>query len=216
VRCGYCGSALGGSSPEKGRAPGRNYKERYVCGNLHCRKVTIATAPLDEAIWDLVCRVLTDPEIIAREIARTKSDIANTVESERAAIERLLTDVIAKQRNAAKAIVALDDEEIAAPVRDELGLLGERRKSLEAELGALTQRAASILDDKSRLIAFSEWAHRISVNLDHLTYDERRMALEALAVSVDVFQVDDADHPRWRVTMRPSPAADSNVVSRYA
>jgi site-specific DNA recombinase len=214
VRCGYCGYALGASSPEKGRAPGRNYKERYVCGNLHCRKVTIATAPLDEAVWILVRRVLTDPDIIAQEIARTKSGIANTVESERAAIERLLADVIAKQRNAAKAIVALGDEEIAAPVRDELRLLGERRKGLEAELGVLAQRTASILDDESRLIAFGEWADRVSVNLDKLTYDERRMALEALAVSVDVFQVDDTNHPRWRLTMRPSASGDGSFVSR--
>src|SRR5215207_7881052 len=146
VRCGYCGYALGASSPEKGRAPGRNYKERYVCGNLHCRKVTIATAPLDKAVWGLVRRVLTDPDVITREIARTKTDSANTTELERAAIERLLADVRAKQRNAAKAIVALDDEEIAAPLRDELRFLGERRKGLEAELGALIQRAASISD----------------------------------------------------------------------
>jgi site-specific DNA recombinase len=215
VRCGYCGYALGASSPEKGRAPGRNYTERYVCGNLHCRKVAIATAPLDEAVWTLVRRVLTDPDIIAQEIARSKSDIVSTVESERAAIKRLLADVVAKQRNAAKAIVVLDDEEIAAPVRDELRLLGERRKGLEAELGVLAQRTASRLDDESRLVAFGEWAYRVSVNLDKLTYDERRMALEALAVSVDVFQVDDADHARWRVTMRPSVADASNVVSRY-
>src|SRR4051794_21938821 len=77
-------------------------------------------------------RVLTERNYISQEMARTKSDIANTVESERAAIERLLADAIANQRSAAKAIVALDDEEIAAPVRDELRLLGERRMALEA------------------------------------------------------------------------------------
>lgn len=215
VRCGYCGYAMGASSAEKGRAPGHNYKERYVCGNLYCRKVTIATAPLDEAVWKLVQRVLTDPDVIAQEVARTKTENATTIESERAAIERLLEDVAAKQRNAARAIVALGDDDIAAPLRDELRLLSGSRKALEAELGALTQRAASIRDDESRLMAFGEWAHRVSVNLDQLTYDERRMALEALAVSVDVFQVDDADHPRWRVTMRPAVSDDGNIVTRY-
>ena len=48
----------------------------------------------------------------------------------RAAIDRLLADAIAKQRYAAKAIVALGDEEIAAPIRDDLHLLGKRRNGL--------------------------------------------------------------------------------------
>jgi hypothetical protein len=42
----------------------------------------------------------------------------------------LLADAIAKQRYAAKAIVALGDEEIAAPIRDDLHLLGKRRNGL--------------------------------------------------------------------------------------
>jgi site-specific DNA recombinase len=216
VRCGYCGYAMGASSPEKGRAPGRNYKERYVCGNLHCRKVTIATAPLDKAVWDLVCRVLTDPGIVAQEVARVRNDGANSIDSEYAAIERLLADVTVKQRNAAKAIIMLDDADVAAPVRDELRLLGERRKGLEAELGALKQRADAMHDDEARLLAFSDWAQRIGSNLGALTHSERRMALEALAVSVDVFQVEDAEHPRWSVTMRPTPMKEVDIESRYS
>ena len=42
------------------------------------------------------------------------------------------------------------------------------------------------------------------------------MALDALGVTVDIFQVDDQSHPRWRVVMRPSPVLDTGIASRYA
>jgi site-specific DNA recombinase len=216
VRCGYCGYALGASSPEKGRAPGRSYKERYVCGNLHCRKVTIATAPLDEAVWDLVRRVLTDPDVITHEVERQKHDGGQVTKAERAAVDRLLADVIAKQRNATTAILALNDEDAAAPLRDALRFLSEQRKGLEAERAALEHRAAIEVEGRERLAAFGEWAQRVSGNLDILSYDERRMALDALGVTVDIFQVDDQNHPRWRVMMHPSPILDSGIASRYA
>ncbi len=215
VRCGYCGYALGASSPEKGRANHAN-KERYVCGNLHCRAVTIAVSTLDADVWNLVTRVLRQPELIAAEVARQKRDGVSGVEADRAAVERLLADVTAKQKNAARAIVALGDEAAAAPVRDMLHALAERRKELETERDTLNQRRAREIDDSDRLAAFGMWAERVVANLDTLTYDERRTALDALGVAVEVYQVNDQQHPRWRVTMRPVPAADDHVVSRYA
>jgi site-specific DNA recombinase len=214
VRCGYCGYALGASSPEKGRAIHAN-KERYVCGNLHCRAVTIAVSTLDANVWDLVCRVLRDPNIIAAEVARQEQDDTRGVEADCVAVERLLADVIAKQTNAASAIVALSDEDAAAPVRDMLRALAERRKELEAEKEALDKRRASKAGDRKRLVAFGAWAERVAANLDTLTYDERRMALEALGVAVEVYQVNDETHPRWRATMRPAPVGESAIVSRY-
>ena len=157
VRCGVCGYSLGASSPEKRRAYRAN-KERYVCGNMHCRAVTIDTAQIDGPVWKLVCQVLSDPEVIAAEVARQEREGVGTLETERATVQRLLADVVAKQKNAANAILALDDEGAAAPVREALHALAERRKALEEERDALDRRAALSADDRSRFAAFGAWA----------------------------------------------------------
>lgn len=220
VRCGVCGYALGASSPEQGRAYRAN-KERYVCGNLHCRAVTIDTARIDAQVWELVRRVLSDPDVIAKEVARQEQKGTGTLDAERGAIQRLLDDVANKQKNAANAILELGDEDAAAPVCEALRNLGERRKALEEERAVLERRATTAAEDRERFAAFGAWAQRVSANLDTLSYEEQRLALEALAVSVDVFPVHDSEHPRWRVTMRPalSPAASllvgTEVVSSY-
>jgi site-specific DNA recombinase len=81
VRCGICGYALGASSPEKSRAYRVN-KARYVCGNMHCRAVTIDTAQIDDPVWNLICQVLSDPEVISVEVARQESEAPGTLETE--------------------------------------------------------------------------------------------------------------------------------------
>jgi site-specific DNA recombinase len=212
IRCGVCGYALGAHSPETCRTRRAN-KERYACGNLHCRAVTINTAHVDAHMWALVRRVLSDPDVIAAEVARQKREETGGLGAERDAVHRLLADVIAKQKNAASAILALDDA--AAPVREALRALAERRKALEEERDVLDRRATTAAEDRERFAAFGDWARRVGANLDMLTYDEQRLTLEALAVTVDVFPLHDAGHPRWRVTMRPalSPAS-SLLVSR--
>jgi site-specific DNA recombinase len=163
-----------------------------------------------------VRRVLTDPDVITHEVERQKHDSGQTMQAERDAVDHLLADVIVKQRNATAAILALDDEDAAAPVREALRFLSEQRKGLEAERAVLEGRATVEDAGRERLAAFGEWARRVSGNLDILSYDERRMALDALGVTVDIFQVDDQHRPRWRVMMRPLPVLDSGIASRYA
>jgi hypothetical protein len=153
-------------------------------------------APLDEAVRDLVRRVLSNPDVIMHEAERQKQDGGRAIMAERAAVDRLLADVIVKQRNATTAILALNDED-AAPVRDALRFLSEQRTGLEAEREVLEGRAAVEDEGRERLAAFGEWARRVSGNLDILSYDERRrMAPQALGVTVDIFQIDDQNHPR--------------------
>ena len=69
------------------------------------------------------------------------------MKAERAAVDRLLADVIAKQRNATTAILALNDEDAAAPVRDALRFLSEQRKGLEAEREVLEDAQLSKTKD---------------------------------------------------------------------
>jgi site-specific DNA recombinase len=108
----------------------------------------------------------------------------------------------------------VDDEDAAAPLLAELRALAARKKALEVERDALTQRIADRATEDAKLQTLTDWCSLVGTNLDTLSYDEKRLALDALGVKVRVYRsgaTDEAEEPlpRWEVTLRPvSPTVD--------
>jgi site-specific DNA recombinase len=212
VRCGYCGWAMRVNSQNSvGLGP------KYCCNSYRrgrCPNPTITASLVDEPVWANVAALLRDPQIIAREVAKHRED--GGLDRDLASIEKLLTQIAAKQARTAQAITAVDDDDAAVPLIEELKNLAARKTDAERERGELRRRIADQRDEAVRVRGLSEWCATVATNLDTLDYDEKRLALEALGVQVrvwreDAVRDDGTPLPRWELTIRPVGAESSLV-----
>lgn len=211
VRCGHCGWAL------RVNAPTTRNGARYCCSSYRagrCANPTITAAALDAAVWAKVRMVILDPRLIEEEAARRRDD--GGLERDLAAVEKMLAAIAGKQKRTASAIAAVDDDDAAEPLIAELKSLGERKKAAEREREDLQRRIADAEGDLARVKSLADWCATVAQNLDSLTYDEKRRALEAFGVQVHVWREDavrDDGTPqdRWQLTMQPRPGASPIV-----
>jgi site-specific DNA recombinase len=202
ARCGYCGYPLS-ITKRAGRA--HLYRCHPVGRERHgCPSFGVMAPILDEAVWRRVEAVLTRPAIIASEVARRAQ--ADVHAADLAALDRRRAGVASRRGRLARAVATLEDEEAAAPLLADLRKLAAEAKVLTEERASLEARVASGAADQRRLADLAAWCGRVAGNLPTLTYQQKRMALEALGVLVKVYR---ADHdPRWEITMTPVPIED--------
>jgi site-specific DNA recombinase len=211
VRCGHCGWAMRVNSASTSNGA------RYCCHTYRkgrCANPVITAAALDMAVWTHVAVVLRDPAIIAAEVERQRDDGA--LERDLAAVEKMLAAIAEKQAITARAITAVDDDEAAAPLIAELKALGERKKAAQRDRDNLARRIADAEADRARVRSVADWCATVATNVDRLTYDEKRLALQALGAQVRVWREgavrdDGTPQPRWELTLRPV-ASDSSIM----
>jgi hypothetical protein len=209
ARCGHCGWSLAVAHPPVHR-PGSAAQYRCVRAEQQgrgCPRPSIAASLIDDAVWAKVAGVLRDPDIIAREVGRRRMD--GGLGRELAAIEKILGGIAKKQANTARAIAAVGDDAAAAPLIVELKALAAQKTAAENERTELQQRIADRDTEAAKVKALAEWCAAIGGKLDSLSYDKKRLALEALGVQVKIYRpgaVDPAGnpYPRWELTMAPS------------
>jgi hypothetical protein len=76
----------------------------------------------------------------------------------------------------------------------------------EHELSTTERRIADRAADDAKVQSLTAWCQRVGANLDRLSYNERRLALEALGVQVRVYSnrathQNREGHPRWTMTL---------------
>ena len=69
---------------------------------------------IDPFVWEQIAKVLSDPEIIARDVERRRED--GSLDRDHAAVERMLATVAENQARIAKRVAAIDDDDVAAPL----------------------------------------------------------------------------------------------------
>jgi hypothetical protein len=95
---------------------------------------------------------------------------------------------------------ALLSEAAGQPLLADLELLAQERRRLEAERAVVLAQRAGWEQAEARLDDLQDWCRRMALNLETLTYDERRAALTTLGVEVLGYR---ADHtPRYEITAR--------------
>src|SRR5262249_54125624 len=109
-------------------------------------------------------------------------------------IEKRLAVIQGKRNKAAKAIVDLDDEEAAEPLKRELIELNGQRKALERDLASLVEDHRSWRITQQTLELLSAWTSSVGKRLNDLTYDERRTLLYALSLRAHFFRPGDPGH----------------------
>ena len=63
-----------------------------------------------------------------------------------------------------------------------------QQRSLEVERAAVLARRAGWEEGQRRLADLQRWCHRVSARLGELTYEQKRLALEALGVEIRVWK----------------------------
>ena len=99
-------------------------------------------------------------------------------------------------------------------------VIGPHKKKADAKIDADAARAskeqarADRKAEDATLQTLTDWCSLVGANLDTLSYDEKRLALEALGVTVRIYRPSATDEagkplPRWEVLLRPaSPIFD--------
>jgi site-specific DNA recombinase len=194
--CGYCERALATLNSAK---HGAHYECNGVNRDRHdCPHYTIQASILDPAVWAHVQGILTHPDIIAAELARMRT--SDPTVGDVKAVERQLDDIERKRHNLVKRLADVEDEDIAAMVQVELVTLTKHAKQLEEDRDTLRRQREIWAQAQVRFNDIEVWCRNVAANVDDLTYDQKRTALDALGVKVRVWRGD--HNPRWKINAR--------------
>lgn len=204
ARCGYCGRALTGKTRND-----RGGVVTYRCTRIlpHTCRLSIDAKILDAAVWERVEAILTRPEIVAREIERLRKD--DPTEADLAAVDKSVAEVERQLANMTDAIsMAINADALATLVARLDQESAQKSRLLEEREGILRRREAW-LSAESQLGSLTEWCRTVAARLGHLTYEEKRLALEALGVQATVYRKD--HDPRYVITA--SIPMDGSITS---
>jgi site-specific DNA recombinase len=192
VFCGHCGKRMWAERRKRGENWELVYRCRGKAGHPDstCERGTglpcISVQQLDSCVWSHIKTILSDPHVIAQELARIKDDA--DIEKELGKIERLMRKTKREQENLAAAIEAADDQDVREFLLEKLRGKTASLMALEKERAALITKREDRQREKDQLDSVLEWCRTVSQRLGELTFQERRLALEALRVRVLVYR----------------------------
>ncbi len=107
---------------------------------------------------------------------------------------------------------------VAAPLLVELKAIGTEKAATERERDDLQRRIDDRAEEDARVQSLADWCSRVGANLDQMTYDEKRLAIDALGVKVRAYRkgsvdADGTPHPRWTLTMTPVSTEPGTLYS---
>jgi len=187
IFCGYCGSSMSGSL--------MNRKWRYY----YCRKTLPAYAiphkcearyvradELEQDVWLKLTEVLKKPEVVLSELRRRREQAVPFLAKDITRIERELESCRNQQKRLLKLYQhsEIDETMIVQQTRS----LQIKEKGLLEEMARLQSQQASIreLGDVDGKVL--EYCRRVSQNLDSLTFEEKRLLLDALEIKVVAYR----------------------------
>jgi site-specific DNA recombinase len=194
ARCGYCENTL-----IVVRQKGTQYV--YVCckgqGSRECERFGISVNILDKMVWDKVRSILLKPEIIRKGLEQLQEE--DPISTDISAVDRLLADVGRRQTQTARAISMLesDDPDAAQPLLVEMRSLADRKRALLAEKEAIGNRRQQWEATQAQLQELEEWCNDIAQKVERLSWEEKRIALEALGIAVKVWRQDHKPQRVW-------------------
>jgi site-specific DNA recombinase len=187
LRCGQCGGAMGGETCV-GRPPRyrcvRGHKGYLDCLAPHVKRRVTARA-IEPVVWDAVERVLNNPALIAAELERRREGTSlqqEDLDRERTHYERQLAQCAKDlgRWEAAYLGEAIDLADFKAKKAE----VDVRRASAERELARLDAQGRVLDQAELETTAIAAYCARVRAKLTHFTLDEKRLALEALGITV--------------------------------
>lgn len=198
VHCGICGYTMHAGYSTGGR---RGYGAVvYECGHApmadaaRCR-FTMRAALLDSAVWKHVETLLKQPEVIALELERMRAEDPSA--QDLSTVERDISNVARQQLNLVEQLANVSGS-VTDLVTQKLNTLEALRRQLEIEQQVVLSRQEAWAAALGRIGELDAWVANVAANLDALTYDEKRLALDALNVQVKLWPTD--HDPRYEVS----------------
>jgi hypothetical protein len=151
--------------------------------------------PIDDIVWSRVRSILTQPDVIARELERLRG--SDPTADDLAAVERSLAEIDRQERNLVDQLANLGGA-VAALIADKLRAYEQQRERLAAERAEILGRRSAWLIAQERIVDVRAWCEKVAKNIDRLTYAEKRDALVALDVRVKLWRAD--QQPRYEIT----------------
>lgn len=150
-------------------------------------RAALQTIPgVDTAVWRHVATTLQNPELIASEIERRRRTGPDpALQEDLATTQRLYAQVEAKQQRLLRRYSeATDDSFPWELVQGEVGRLEKEKAALAETTAELEERMRRQAASTARLEELSRYCERVAENLETFAFEERRMAIEALGVTV--------------------------------
>lgn len=189
ARCGECGWTMHVYRPSRrgqtllvyrcsrGQKPGYAGK---------CQQA-ISVHLLDAKAWARVETLLQRPEQIADHLARLQRNDPSAADL--AAVERTLAGVAKKQANLVENLTNVTGD-AAALLTEKLNALVADKARLEAEREGILSRREGWRLAQEQVGDIEAWCRRTAANLPHLTYQDRRQALDVFSLVAKVWRKD--------------------------
>jgi len=148
-----------------------------------CDAPYIRAGDLEAAVWNAVREILENPEVITAEITRQKgesSDVENEVSRIQSSIRRL-----GDQERRLISLFGLADV-TEDYVQREVERIKRARQALERDLGELEAQKQRVADLDGLSERVRTYCAKVAERLDEFDFDEKRLALDALQISVAV------------------------------
>jgi len=137
-------------------------------------------------VWGEIVDVLSDPERVAAEVQRQQAEEPDeTVSGDLEAARRLLAQCQQKQERLVSRYAAAEGDEFPWElIQQEIARIERQKKDLQAQVAELERRTELDRLAANQMTAFAEYCERVSRNLATFGFEEKRLALDALGITV--------------------------------
>ncbi|HEV2121149.1 MAG TPA: recombinase family protein, partial [Chloroflexota bacterium] len=196
VLCGYCDHVMSvHTTRPKGQEITIYRCNRNAAGGTTDCHHGIAIHLLDGAVWERVSSVLRNPALVAAELERLQEADPDAADLE--AVERRLTAVVREQRNYVENLGKVTGP-AAALIAEKINALEVQREQLTGDRDTVLARSEARQRAREQLGSIEAWCRNVAANLGTLTYEEKRLALDALGVQAKVWHK--SHTPRYTIT----------------
>jgi len=215
VRCGQCGYPMWTDTRRRNGRTEMSYRCRGNRGHVGstCKagaRPCVSSSKLDTWAWDAVRGVLLDPDVIRREVDRLRERGPDSGQLE--LLDRARSRFARQEAGLIAAIAELGDAGAPSTRRrllDELQKTAAKKDQIAAEARNEREIIARQRQGISDLDAVVDWCQHVATRLSTFSFDDKRLAIEAVGAEVLVFHTGGAK--RAELTLR-MPGKSKGVV----
>lgn len=183
VLCGVCGRKMYPETEHNERnilrCPSRNV--------ANCGGKRINADKCELAVWEQISNIIRNPETIALELKRRKSDGVNernNLAGDVQAVKNTLASIETEIKKIVARAATVEDDYIYEQFQEQLKQKKQNRDRILAELSNTEGRLASFDTNLNGFEKFTEYSKRVAKNLDTFGFEEKRLAFQALGVKI--------------------------------
>lgn len=209
ISCGQCRLSSTGRSQGKYhyyKCCGRTDVHRIAKGK-RCNARYVPSQQLDELVWQDLCRVVADPDLITHELERAQAGewLPQALQAKRTTICQALARLERQQARLLEVFLAeiIKQDEFERKHKE----LSQTQNGLQQQLRQLENQAEKNIEIQTLANNIQEFCLRIQPTLDNLSFDQRRQLVELL---IDRVIVDD-EKVEIRYVIPTSPKGENTL-----